>query len=171
MRREVLETRRLMLCELEPRDVDAILPMMQDPEVMRYWPHPYTRESTSDWIAHWVARYQEDGCGYWLVRNRHSGDVVGQAGVILQDLGGPEPEAGLAYIVHRPYWRQGYAYEAASACREWAFNALEVNRVIATVRPENVPSAAVARKLGMVPERDVDYKGYVHTVFVSVRTD
>ena len=171
MRREVLETRRLMLCELEPCDLESILPMMQDPEVMRYWPQPYTRESTSEWISHWVTRYAEDGCGYWLARDRHSGEVIGQAGVILQDLGGTEPEAGLGYIIHRPYWRQGFAVEAASACRDWAFNALEASRVVATVRPENLPSVAVARKIGLTPEREIDYKGFLHTVFVSGRTD
>ena len=170
MRREVLETQRLMLCELEPTDLEAILPMMSDPEVMQFWPQPYTRESTAAWIAHWIERYAEDGCGYWLARDRHSGEIVGQAGIVVQELGGDEPEAGLGYIIHRPHWRQGYAHEAAAGCLEWAFNALEVRRVVATVRPENLPSAAVARKLGMKPERDVDYKGFLHTVFVIERT-
>ena len=103
MRCEVLETQRLMLCQLEPSDLDAILPMMSDAEVMRFWPQPYTRESASTWISHWVQHYSEDGCGYWLARDRHSGEVVGQAGVLLQDLGEEEPEAGLGYIIHRPY--------------------------------------------------------------------
>ena len=169
MRREVLETRRLMLCELQPGDLGAILPMMEDPEVMRFWPRPYTRESAAVWIAHWVERYAEDGCGYWLARDLRTGDVIGQAGVLLHDLGGPGPDAGLGFIIHRPFWRQGYAFEAASACVEWAFRALDADRVVALIRPGNVPSRAVAHKLGMHPERDIDYKGFTHTVYVTGR--
>ena len=169
MRREVLETRRLMLCELEPEDLDAILPMMSDPEAMRFWPQPYTRESTAAWISHQIERYAEDGCGYWLARDLHTGAVIGQAGVLLHDLGGLEPDAGLGFIIHRPYWRQGYAFEAASACVDWAFRALDVTRVVALIRPENLPSRAVARKLGMHSEREIDYKGLTHTVYVTER--
>jgi RimJ/RimL family protein N-acetyltransferase len=145
--------------------------MVLNLKFMRFWPQPCTRESTAAWIDRWIRAYAEDGCGYWLARDRHSGEAIGQAGVLLQDLGGPEREAGLGYIIHKPYWRQGYAFEAAAACLDWAVRALEARRVIATVRPENLPSAAVARKLGMTPERDIDYRGFVHTVFATARMD
>ena len=40
-------------------------------------------------------------------------------------------------------------------------------RVISLVRPENIPSQGVARQLDMVPEREVEFKGFRHLLFVS----
>ena len=62
-------------------------------------------------------------------------------------------ELALGYIVHRPFWRKGYAAEAAAACRDHAFGALGASRLITLVRPENLASLGVARKIGMTIER------------------
>jgi RimJ/RimL family protein N-acetyltransferase len=37
--------------------------------------------------------------------------------------------------------------------------------VISLIRPENLPSQGVARKLGMAPEREVRFRGLTHLVF------
>ena len=52
------------------------------------------------------------------------------------------------------------------ACRDYAFTALGRPRVIALIRPENVPSRRVAEKLGMTPEVEpVRHSGFEHMVF------
>ena len=57
------------------------------------------------------------------------------------------PETG--YLIHRPFWRRGYASEAAIAVRDYAFAVLNNPFVVAQIREINVPSQGVARKLGM----------------------
>ena len=58
-------------------------------------------------------------------------------------------EKEVAYLIHRPFWRRGYATEAGRAARDYAFEVLGRQRVIALIRPENLPSIGVARKLGL----------------------
>jgi RimJ/RimL family protein N-acetyltransferase len=43
--------------------------------------------------------------------------------------------------------------------------------VISLVRPENLPSQGVARKLGMTPERETEYFGFRHLVFAVRQAD
>src|SRR2546426_5886366 len=76
-------------------------------------------------------------------------------------------EFGLGYIIDQPFWRMGYATEAAEGSRDYCFRKLGKRRVVALIRPENVPSLGVARKLGMTLEKRTHYADYEHLVFVS----
>ena len=94
-----------------------------------------------------------------------SGQPIGQAGLLRQEVYGVT-ETGIGYIIHRPFWRRGLATEAAAACRDYAFEKLGKQRLVVLVRPENVVSQTVARKIGAQPERETIYAEFVHTVFV-----
>jgi RimJ/RimL family protein N-acetyltransferase len=52
----------------------------------------------------------------------------------------------------------GYATEAATACRDHARDVLGTNRLIAIIRPDNLPSQRVAEKIGLTHERDATYR-------------
>jgi RimJ/RimL family protein N-acetyltransferase len=166
----ILETERLWAREMSLADLDFIAGMLADPEVMRFYPKRYTREEAQGWVERQMARYREHGHGLWLVLERETSRPVGQVGLARQVVDGrEEPEVG--YLIHRPFWRRGYAYEAAAATRDHAFSALGHPRVISLVRPENVPSQGVARKLGMQPERTTTFAGLEHIVFSVSRVD
>ena len=144
----VLETERLSLRELVPADLDFVAGMLGDAETMRYYPRPYTREQSAEWIDRQRRRYASDGHALWLVSLRATGEPVGQVGLVRQHVdGAAEDEVG--YLIARRHWRQGYAAEAAQATRDHAFEALGRGRVISLIRPDNLPSQGVARKLGM----------------------
>jgi RimJ/RimL family protein N-acetyltransferase len=160
----ILETPRLRLRELEPEDLDFVAEMLADAEVMRFYPKPLDREESREWLERQRRHYEDDGHGLWLVEDRSLGEPVGQVGLLLQEVEGDwEPEIG--YLIHRPFWRKGYATEAASAVRDHAFGVRGERRVISLIRPENLPSQGVARKIGMAPEREVRFRGLNHLVF------
>lgn len=163
--RQILNTKRLTLRELVESDLDRLAPMLGDREVMRYWPAPLTREEARAWIAKQHRRYAEDGFGYWLIERKEDGAAIGQAGIMFNVIDGAREHA-LGYIIDRPYWRQGYAFEAAQACIDYAFKEIGAVRIVAPVRPENEPSAALARKLGMQVEKRTVVHGYEHDVYV-----
>ena len=56
---------------------------------------------------------------------------------------------GIAYILNKKYWGMGFATEGAKACANYAFDILHANKIIAQIRPNNLPSRRVAEKLNM----------------------
>lgn len=166
----VLETPRLILRELEASDLDFAEAMLSHPEVMQFFPRCFSRDESAEWIRRQRERYAVEGHGYWLALDREAGEPVGQAGVMRAEVEGIV-EPALGYIVHRPFWRRGYAAEAAAACRDHVFDALGGSRVITLVRPENLPSLGVARKIGMTIERRTIYARYEHFVLAMTRAD
>jgi RimJ/RimL family protein N-acetyltransferase len=164
----VFETERLRAREMTPDDLDFVAAMLAHPEVMRFYPRRCSREEARGWVERQVARYREHGHGLWLIEERAGGEPVGQVGLVRQQVNGaPEPEVG--YLVHRPFWRRGYAAEAALATRDHAFRALDLPRVVSLIRPENLPSQGVAGKLGMRPEGTTLHAGMEHLVFAVSR--
>jgi RimJ/RimL family protein N-acetyltransferase len=141
--------------------------MLGDPEVMRHYPAPLDRAGARGWLERMQACYERDGHGLWLAVDKASAEPIGQIGLLAQLVEGvTEPE--LAYLVHRPYWRRGYAGEAAAGVRAWAF-ARGHDHVIALIRPQNEPSQAVARSLGMRPTVSVLHAGLEHVVWRGER--
>ncbi len=160
----ILETPRLRLRGLTAGDLDFVAEMLADPEVMRFYPKRCDREESRQWIGRQLRRYADHGHGLWLVEDRRDGRALGQVGLLRQQVEGQwEPEIG--YLIHRPFWKNGYATEAALGVREDAFGVRGERRVVSLIRPENLPSQAVARRLGMAPEREVSFRGLPHLLF------
>jgi RimJ/RimL family protein N-acetyltransferase len=142
--------------------------MLGDPETMRFYPKPYTRDESREWIERQRRRYAADGHGLWLVCLKETGEPVGQVGLIRQHVDGvAEDEVG--YLIARPQWRRGLATEAALATRDHAFATLGKRRVISLIRPSNLPSQGVARKLGMSVEKTTSCWDLEHLVFALRR--
>ena len=164
----VFQTDRLKAREMSMADLDFIAALLSDPEVMRFYPKCYSREEARGWIERQIRRYEVHGHGLWLVLDRRTEEPVGQVGLLLQKVDGEEePEVG--YLIHRPFWRRGYATEAARATRDHAFDVLGFPYVISLIRPENFPSRGVAGKLGMRPTRTTTFADLEHLVFTVAR--
>lgn len=162
----ILETDRLRLRPLRPEDVEGLLVILGDPETMRFYPTPYTRELVEEWVEDSINRYRRDGIGLWAVELKATGELVGDCGPAVREVLGTK-EIELGWHVKRAFWGQGLATEAAAACREWVFREIRPSRLIALVRPENTQSRRVAEKIGMTVEGEVKYgsMGWLHLVY------
>jgi RimJ/RimL family protein N-acetyltransferase len=63
-------------------------------------------------------------------------------------------EVGLFWALFPEHWGKGYATEAARAMVAYAFDELELARIVATTENDNVRSIAVMKRLGMRIERN-----------------
>ncbi len=82
------------------------------------------------------------------VIRKSDGAFLGQCGLTMQPFGERlVPEVG--YLLARRYWRNGYATEAAAACRSYAFEELGFPEVYSIIRENNLPSRRVAERGGM----------------------
>lgn len=109
-------------------------------------------------------RYRNEGFGLLIVEDRVTGEFLGTAGPTIQVVEDVD-EVEIGWHTRPGRKGEGVAPEAAAAARDWAFANLQVDRLVALVRPENVASARVAEKLGMRIDREVDHKGLRHRVY------
>jgi RimJ/RimL family protein N-acetyltransferase len=159
-----LETPRTFMRDILGNDADFLLRMMSDPEVMRFYPKPADAKEVREFIDRMREVYRTDGCGLWLVVDRESAEPLGRVGLLRQHVNGAD-EFEIGYMIDRPFWRRGLATETALAVREYAFVERKLPRVISLIRPENLPSQGVARKLGMDIVGTWDHAGLAHHVF------
>lgn len=144
----LLTTPRLALREMTADDLPALRSMLQDPETMRAYEGPFDEEMVVSWLCRMLERYRDDGFGLWAAVLRDTGEMIGQCGLTRQHILSEEViEVG--YLFNRDHWHQGFAVEAASACRDHAFATLDAPRVWAQIRDTNLPSMNVAIRLGM----------------------
>jgi RimJ/RimL family protein N-acetyltransferase len=105
-----------------------------------------SRDEAGGVVDRWATR-AEYPLGVWAVQVRETGLVAGT--VLLVRL--PESdEIEVGWHLHPDSWGRGYATEAAQGAIEHGF-AHAVPEVYAVVRPDNEPSLAVCRRLGMTP--------------------
>jgi RimJ/RimL family protein N-acetyltransferase len=133
-------------------DLDDMASLLGDPRVMEFYPAPKNRDEAAQWIAWNQENYNTDGFGLWIIET-HSGEFVGDCGLTWQRVNGT-PMLEVGYHVRTAMQGQGFATEAAAACRDFAREVLGAIELVAIVHPENAASARVARKIGMTRRED-----------------
>ncbi|MGF7032525.1 RimJ/RimL family protein N-acetyltransferase [Paenibacillus mucilaginosus] len=103
----ILETDRLGLRPMVVEDAPSLYSVFSDPEVMRYYPAPFTEEQTGDWIQRNQTRYQRDGLGLWAVCLKETGAVIGDCGLVKQNVEG-HSEVEIGYHIRRQSWGMGF---------------------------------------------------------------
>lgn len=133
------------------RDVDALATHANNRNVWLNlkdrFPHPYTRDDAEAWI----------GMNHLILGPPlnfaidYDGEAIGGVGVDpLEDV--YERTGNIGYWIAEPFWRRGIGTRAAQFITEYAFRALPVERLQATVFEWNAPSARILEKTGFVLE-------------------
>jgi RimJ/RimL family protein N-acetyltransferase len=164
----LIETPRLLLRHLTEDDVDAVFAVIGDPQTMKFYSQKFTREDAQRWVSRSQQRYRTDGFGLFAVVLKSNGEVIGNCGVVMQDIGG-EPLLEVGYHFRRDHWGHGYASEAARACMDYAFRHLGAAKVVSLILPENLPSRRVAERNGMKVERQVIFHDLEHLMYAMTR--
>jgi RimJ/RimL family protein N-acetyltransferase len=131
---------------------------------MSFYPKPFSHDDARAWVERNMKSYDANGFGLWAMDLKSTGEFIGQCGLTIQQVEG-ESHVEAGWHVNRAYWRQGFASEAGAACLDVASGRFGLDRVISLILKENLPSAGVARKLGMEIEREVVYKDLLHDLW------
>ena len=160
----ILETERLILRQISGHDSPALAAYLSDPETMLHYPKPFEPADVDRLIARVAQTYHDYGFGLYAVLLRQSGELIGDCGFIIQEVNG-QMETELGYHFARQHWNQGFATEAAAACRDHAFGVLKLNRLISLIRPVNLQSRRVAEKVGLSIESEIVKWNLPHYVY------
>ena len=143
-----LHTARLVLRPFTRDDIPALVPLIGAREVAattRSIPHPYTVADAEKYIAE---SGQHGEINLAIVRQADAQLIGG--GILRPEEKDANAEVG--YWIAVPYWRNGFASEAAQALVQYAFETLQVHRVYAYHSSNNPASGRVLQKLGMKHE-------------------
>ncbi|WP_027409735.1 GNAT family N-acetyltransferase [Anoxybacteroides tepidamans] len=164
----ILETSRLRLRPFKDDDLSSLHSIFSDEETMKFYPAPFTIEQTREWIRRNQERYQSDGYGLWAVCLKETNEVIGDCGLVNQQVNS-RLEVEIGYHIDKRYWSRGLATEAAKACREYGFGQLGLNKLISIIDPNNIPSIRVAEKIGFTKEKEVFIFGKKCVIYSGVR--
>ena len=137
-------------------DLDDIAALLGDPAIMAYYPAPRSRGEARAWIRWNLDNYERYGFGLWIVET-HTSQFIGDCGLTMQEIGGRQ-DVEVGYHVRAACQGEGFATEAAAACRDHA-TSLGVRRLIAIIHPDNVPSQRVATNIGLTLEQTIQHRG------------
>lgn len=170
-----LESARLRLRPWRQTDVEALATIVADPEVMRQLgsglrykvkraaatlvarvSHVEARMAIAALERHWA----RCGFGEWAVEDKATGELIGKIGLMHH----PDWPAGpakveIGWTLARPAWGQGYATEGARVALDWAFDRLQLDRVISIARRDNRRSQRVMERLGLSEQGSAHWHG------------
>lgn len=143
----VIEPERLLLREMNADDFLALYKVLADAEIMQHYSYAFDENKVRNWIARNIERYRVFGFGLWAVCLKETGEMIGDCGLTMQRINGTiRPEIG--YHIRGDQQRKGYAAEAASAVRDWAFANTPFRVLYSYMKEANLPSAKTAMAYG-----------------------
>ncbi len=156
----ILETQRLILRTQAEGDVALFAKYMNTPAVRKYIRGVQELHEIEAGFAKMAASMAQNGFAFMVVQHKESGDVIGNCGFKTIDdrIPSMKDEMEIGWSLREDYWRQGYAYEAAYACLDHAFNRLGAPRVLALTSERNIASWKMMEKLGMSRRPDLDFE-------------
>jgi len=168
---ETIRTQRLVLEPLSVHHADEMAEVLDDRRLYRFiGGEPLTRDELRARYVHLAAGpapFHQEYWLNWIVRRVRDGQAVGyvQATVTPAHPGftvtppsdgstitpsPPRTVASVAWVIGMPYQGFGFATEAARALVGWLLSH-GAGEIVAAIHPGNLPSAAVAAKLGLRP--------------------
>lgn len=150
-------TLRLRFREMTIADAQNAFELNSDPEVIRYTGDgPF--DSVEDAAAFLAAydHYQRYGFGRWAVERSSDGQWLGWCGLKYTPA---LDEHDLGFRLHRRFWGQGYATEAAIACLDCGFRDLGLQAIVGRAMADNQASIRVLEKVGMSRIGPYDFDG------------
>ena len=141
-------------------DREPFASLNADPEVMRYFPGPLTREESDRLAGRADAELARQGWGLWALEQLATGRFLGFTGLARPTFEASfTPAVEVGWRLARAAWGFGFATEAARAAAAFAFDELDLDALVSYTAEPNAPSRAVMHRLGMRhdPAEDFDH--------------
>ncbi len=154
----MIRTARLILRPWREDDLPAFAEQNADPLVMAFLGGVLTREESDAYVQRAEAHLAQAGFGKWAVEAPGASPFIGTVGLTRVTYEAPfTPAVEVAWRLHRRFWGQGYATEAAHASIKDVFERVELSEVVAVAALGNVASMRVMERLGMIRGTKFDH--------------
>ncbi|PHR27203.1 MAG: GNAT family N-acetyltransferase [Fluviicola sp.] len=154
---ENFETERLLFRKVTWDDFDAWTKLFVSDDVAIFLgldPKLSVKELTQKWFDKTLDRYDKNLGSMNALIDKKSKRLIGQSGLLVQTIE-DEQRLEVSYSILPEFWRQGFAYEAANACKNYAFEKEWSENLVSVIEPANIGSERVAVKNGMTLEKTI----------------
>lgn len=146
----IFESERLGFRNWTDSDLTEFAKINADSEVMEHFPKPLSEKETEEFIDRLKKHYAKNGYNYFATEILDSGELIGFVGLAFQDYKSEfTPAVDLGWRLKKSAWGKGYANEGAKKCLEFAFDELNLDKIISTCPKKNSRSENVMKRLGM----------------------
>lgn len=150
---------RLQFRRFLSSDFDDWMLFYQNPLSTKYWDGLPTDPSVAckEQFVRIFERYDLRLGGMNALVLKETNQLVGMCGLLVQNVDEVE-ELEIGYSILPEFWLQGFAFEAAQKCKDFAFENNFANSLISIIHIDNIPSQKVALKNGMYLDKTTTYK-------------
>jgi ribosomal-protein-alanine N-acetyltransferase len=186
-----IETDRLLLRPFKREDGPSLHAVIGNDPDMIWESTAFSPETTEEMLTLRLKHYEKYGFGVWAVIDKVTGEMIGQTGLQVQgsswknseesqsrDPKNTQPGTDIEDIEIVVYtakrrWHQGIGFEACTAALLYGFGELNLHKITAITRADNIAGQKLAEKLGFRLARkgvaygfDVFYYELLRTEFV-----
>ena len=147
----IFKSARLGFRNWSNMDLEAFAKLNADEKVMEHFPETLSYTQVFTLIEQLKAHYDKNGFTYYATEILGTREFIGMIGLAFQEYKTKfTPAIDIGWRLKRSAWGNGYATEGAKRCLDYAFNTLEINKVISVCTVKNEKSENVMKKLGMI---------------------
>ena len=140
------------------RDFEDLYKLCSDEEVMEHFPCTLSKKEVEQFIDRLKNHFVENGFTYYATELVETREFIGMIGLALQEYKSNfTPAVDIGWRLKRSAWGKGYATEGAKRCLEYAFNELDINRIISVCTIKNKKSENVMKKIGMIKKGEFNH--------------
>jgi len=146
----ILETKRLIIRPFNTDDINPFISFMINKEATKYLSfteEEKTHEGAEAFIQSIINSYGTQNSVFALaITQKEGGIYLGSCGLTPFKR---TIEAECFYVLLPKYWGNGYAIECIKKLFDYAFNELQLSKIIAHITPRNTRSWKTAERAGM----------------------
>jgi [ribosomal protein S5]-alanine N-acetyltransferase len=145
----IIDADKFQLREMTIQDVDDMFCYYSNPEMMKFTSTDAhtSKDETLARITKLSNSFNNKKGIAWVIEDKVSKRVIGDIGIyyITSDI----KKAGIGFNISQEYWNKGYGTQALTCVLRHAINKMNINRIEATCKVDNIASARVMEKSGM----------------------
>lgn len=146
-----LETERLILRQWKSCDLTIFAELNSDAETMAFFPNTLSTNASNALADKCQSLIAKRGWGLWAAELKTSSEFMGFVGLHEVSSAMPfYPSVEIGWRLHKDYWGNGFATEAATKVLSFAFQTLMVNDVVSFTTVSNTRSCRVMTRLGLI---------------------
>lgn len=149
----LIQTARLNLRQWCDSDRAPFAQLNADPDVMRYFPNPYTRAESDAALDALFTAIEQRGHSFFAAERRDTNEFIGFIGIKYSPEGLPfAPCVDIGWRLLPNHWGKGFATEGAIATLAYGFEHIGLEEIVSMTPINNRESERVMQKIGLVKQ-------------------